>query len=142
MYLELVSIPLVYREIYSFSIGESGLVYITQILGSFGGFALEFYCSRLYQRHVAKRGSEARLFTACELSFRINSLARAHPKKSPDRTVFGALFFPVGCWIYGMTASPAVHFVVPAIGLAFLCKRFQQFFPISLSNAETDPSLL
>ncbi|GAA5994674.1 hypothetical protein JCM5350_000375 [Sporobolomyces pararoseus] len=66
MYLELVSIPLVYREIYSFSIGESGLVYITQIL------------------------------------------------------VFGALFFPVGCWIYGMTASPAVHFVVPAIGLAFL----------------------
>ncbi|GAA5951047.1 hypothetical protein JCM3765_004663 [Sporobolomyces pararoseus] len=98
MYLELVSVPLVYREIYNFSIGQSGLVYITQVLGSLGGFGLEFYCSRLYQRNVAKRGSEARLFTA----------------------FFGAVFFPVGCWIYGMTARPAVHFVVPAIGLVLL----------------------
>jgi hypothetical protein len=66
MYLELVSIPLVYRDVYKFSIGEASLIYITQVIGSVGGFGLEFYCSRLYLRNVAKRGSEARLYTACE----------------------------------------------------------------------------
>lgn len=66
MYLELVSIPLTYREVYNFSLGQAGLVYITQVIGSFLGFGIEGYCGRLYQRHVARRGSEARLYTACK----------------------------------------------------------------------------
>lgn len=67
MYLELVSIPLTFREVYKFSLGSSGLVYVTQVIGSFLGFFLEGYCGRLYARNVAKRGTEARLYTACEL---------------------------------------------------------------------------
>ncbi|GAA5922098.1 MFS transporter [Sporobolomyces koalae] len=98
MYLELVSVPLTYKRVYSFNLGESGLIYITQILGSLLGFALEFYCSSLYRRNVVKRGSEARLYTA----------------------FFGGVFFPIGCWIYAMTAYPQIHFIVPAIGLTIL----------------------
>ncbi|GAA5839120.1 hypothetical protein JCM3766R1_002263 [Sporobolomyces carnicolor] len=98
MYLELVSIPLTFREVYKFSLGSSGLVYVTQVIGSFLGFFLEGYCGRLYARNVAKRGTEARLYTA----------------------FFGGVFFPVGCWIYGMTAQPRIHFIVPTIGLVFL----------------------
>lgn len=66
MYLELVSIPLTYHEVYKFSLGQASLIYSTQIIGSFAGFAIEGYCGRLYQKHVAKLGSEARLYTACK----------------------------------------------------------------------------
>jgi len=66
MYLCLVSVPLTYSEVYGFNTGQSGLVYITQTIGSFIGFGIEVYCNRLYRRHEAEKGTEARLFTACE----------------------------------------------------------------------------
>lgn len=70
MYLELVSIPLTYQQVYKFSLGQASLIYSTQIIGSLAGFAIEGYCGRLYQQNVGKRGSEARLYTACEYDCR------------------------------------------------------------------------
>lgn len=69
LYLCLVSIPLVFGRIYGFSTGESGLVYITQTIGSTIGLVFDLYCNRLYIKNVAKRGPEARLYSACAFAF-------------------------------------------------------------------------
>lgn len=95
--LFLVSIPYVYGRVFHFSLGESGVVYVTQFLGSCIGMgksrslpagrpafvfanalgptaAYDQYCGRFYRRNVAKRGPEARLYTACTL---YGSISRA-----------------------------------------------------------------
>jgi hypothetical protein len=64
LYLTLVSIPLVFGQIYGFSTGESGLIYLTQTLGSTIGFGCDWYCNKLYLKNVGKKGPEARLYTA------------------------------------------------------------------------------
>lgn len=39
---------LVFRNVYQFSIGECGLIYNTQILGSFLGLFIDHWCNKLY----------------------------------------------------------------------------------------------
>ncbi|GAA5892117.1 hypothetical protein JCM6882_005699 [Rhodosporidiobolus microsporus] len=98
LYLFLVAVPLVYSRVYGFSTGESGLVYITQFIGSVLGFAYDKYCDRYYYANVAKRGPEARLYSA-----------------------FGAgICVPVGAFIFCFTAYPHVHWIGSAIGIVVL----------------------
>ncbi|GAA5828189.1 hypothetical protein JCM11251_002628 [Rhodosporidiobolus azoricus] len=98
LYLFLVAVPLVYSRVYGFSTGESGLVYIAQTLGSCIGFAYDKYCDRYYYANVAKRGPEARLYSA-----------------------FGAgVCVPVGAFIFCFTAYPNVHWIGSAVGIVVL----------------------
>ncbi|GAA6020209.1 hypothetical protein JCM10207_004371 [Rhodosporidiobolus poonsookiae] len=98
LYLFLVAIPLVYSNVYGFSTGEAGLVYITQVLGSVIGFAFDTYCARFYHANVAKRGPEARLYSS-----------------------FGAgIFVPLGAFIFCFTAYPHVHWIGSTIGITVL----------------------
>lgn len=106
--LFLVSIPYVYGRVFHFSLGESGVVYVTQFIGScigmgkscslvVGRFAFAFayvlrpiaaydqYCGRFYRRNVAKRGPEARLYTACALC---GSLPRSRSRSEADAYPF------------------------------------------------------
>merc|ERR1712093_341683 len=78
LYLLLVSIPIVFTEVYRFSLGNVGLVYISQIVGSFLGMGISIYTDKLYHRYVGEMGPEARMFTG----------------------MAGGLFFPLGCWIF------------------------------------------
>lgn len=122
MYIELVSVPLVFQEIYGFNTGQSGLVYITQTIGSFVGFGIEAYCNRLYRRHEARKGPEARLFTACECTSIGRQGLTCWADHFLEEKVFGGVLFPIGCWIYAFSSYPQVHWIVPAIGLTFLCE--------------------
>lgn len=78
LYLLLVSIPIVFTTIYGFNTGEVGLVYITQIVGSFLGMFISLYGDKLYHRDVGKKGPEARMWMGC----------------------FGGVIFPIGCWFF------------------------------------------
>ncbi|GAA5900772.1 hypothetical protein JCM5296_004891 [Sporobolomyces johnsonii] len=98
LYLCLVSIPLVFGRIYGFSTGESGLVYITQTIGSTIGLVFDHYCNRLYLKNVAKRGPEARLYSAFG----------------------GGILVPLGSFIYVFTSYPQCHWSGPAIGVVIL----------------------
>ncbi|GAA5943732.1 hypothetical protein JCM1841_002539 [Sporobolomyces salmonicolor] len=98
LYLCLVSIPLVFGRIYGFSTGESGLVYITQTIGSTIGLVFDLYCNRLYIKNVAKRGPEARLYSAFG----------------------GGVLVPLGSFIYVFTSYPECHWSGPAIGVVIL----------------------
>ncbi|GAA5997302.1 MFS transporter [Rhodotorula paludigena] len=98
LYLFLVSIPYVYSRVYGFSTGECGLVYITQFIGSAIGMAYDQYCMKFYHRNVAKRGPEARMYSAFG----------------------GGLCVPVGAFIFCFTAYPQCHWIGSCIGVVIL----------------------
>ncbi|GAA6059611.1 hypothetical protein JCM10212_005110 [Sporobolomyces blumeae] len=98
LYLCLVSIPIVFERIYRFNTGEAGLLYITQTIGSTLGLIVDYYCDKLYQKNVAKRGPEARLYTA----------------------FVGGILVPLGSYLYAFTSYPQVPWIAPAIGIVVL----------------------
>ncbi|GAA5941346.1 hypothetical protein JCM3775_001548 [Rhodotorula graminis] len=98
LYLFLVSIPYVFTKVYGFSTGEAGLIYITQFLGGIIGIVVDRYCQRLYHANVAKRGPEARLYTA----------------------FVGGVCVPVGAFIFCFTSYSFVHWMAPTIGITVL----------------------
>ncbi|KAH7885759.1 MFS general substrate transporter [Phlebopus sp. FC_14] len=84
-----------FQSIYGFGIGETGLVFVTLVLGSIIGFLANMCQEKLYHEHYARKKQEARLYLVC----------------------FTALFLPIGMFIYAWTASPAIPWIVPVIGL-------------------------
>jgi len=112
LYLTLVSIPIVFKQIYGFNTGEAGLVYITQTLGSAIGIIADGYCNRLYLKNVAKRGPEARLFTA----------------------FVGGVCVPLGAFIYAFTAYPQCHWIGCCVGITILCTFVRSRTPPSFPD--------
>ncbi|GAA5856216.1 hypothetical protein JCM8547_000825 [Rhodosporidiobolus lusitaniae] len=99
LYLFLVAIPLVYGRVYGFNTGESGLVYITQFLGSCIGLAWDVYCGKkFYRPNMVKRGPEARLYSAFG----------------------GGICVPLGAFIFCGTALPQCHWIGSMIGIVIL----------------------
>ncbi|BGP36441.1 hypothetical protein JCM10450v2_000341 [Rhodotorula kratochvilovae] len=111
LYLFLVSIPYVFGRVYHFNTGESGVVYITQFIGSVIGMIIDQYCMRLYHRNVAKRGPEARLYTA----------------------FVGGVAVPLGAFIFCFTAYPHVHWIAPTIGIVILYVGMYQVYLTAFS---------
>ncbi|KAE8218365.1 hypothetical protein CF319_g7747 [Tilletia indica] len=97
MYALLESIGLV-TALHDFSIGQTGLVFLTLLVGSILGFVTNFYQESLYRKHFPQRGPEARLYAACA----------------------GAVLFPLGCLIYAWTSYSHVHIAGPIIGIIVL----------------------
>ena len=99
LYLLLGSIVIVFQGLYGFATGPLGFVYATQAVGACLGLALDIYvCTPLYHKNVAKRGPEARLYTA----------------------MIGGVVFPVGIWIYTFTAYANLHWMGPIVGVTIL----------------------
>lgn len=86
------------QTVYRFNIGETGVTYTSQIVGSVLGMFVSLYCDKLYHRDFEKRGPEARMWTGCA----------------------GGILFPLGCWWWTWTAYASVHWIVPLIGVAIL----------------------
>ncbi|EGN95145.1 hypothetical protein SERLA73DRAFT_125470 [Serpula lacrymans var. lacrymans S7.3] len=89
------SISPVYQSLYNFGVGETGTVFLTLVIGSLLGFFANMYQEKLYQKHVARKGPEARLYLAC----------------------IAALLFPSGMFIYAWTAFPNIPWIAPVVGL-------------------------
>ncbi|SCZ90779.1 BZ3500_MvSof-1268-A1-R1_Chr1-3g02242 [Microbotryum saponariae] len=108
LYLTLRAVPLVFANVYGFTIGQVGLVFYGVVVAGLLGFVSNFYQERLYQRHVATRGPEARLYAA----------------------LIGGMIFPIGTFIFAFTQG-RTHWMGPVIGL-MLC--FFGIFTIYLST--------
>ncbi|GAA5882307.1 hypothetical protein JCM8547_008256, partial [Rhodosporidiobolus lusitaniae] len=98
LYLTLVSVPIVYKTMYHFGTGATGLVYISQIVGVCLGFLFDCACTPPYKRNLPEKGPEARLYTG----------------------LGAAVFIPIGSFLWAFTTYPQVHFVVPCFGMAVL----------------------
>ncbi|CAD6899612.1 unnamed protein product [Tilletia controversa] len=97
MYALLESIGLV-TALHDFSLGQTGLVFLTLTVASVLGFLTNFYQEALYRRHFPEKGPEARLYAACA----------------------GAVLFPVGCLIYAWTSYAHVSMAGPIVGIIVL----------------------
>ena len=95
LYLLLISIPIVFGQVYSFSLGQTGLVFITQIVGATIGVVISFWGDRAYHRHCQRLGPEARMYAG----------------------MVGGLLLPIGCWIFTWTSYSNIHWIVPCIGI-------------------------
>ncbi|OAX39680.1 MFS general substrate transporter [Rhizopogon vinicolor AM-OR11-026] len=104
----LESVTTEFQSVYNFSVGETGLVFLTQrkvvlFVGAILGLMANMYQERLYQKHFAAKGQEARLYIACA----------------------AAIVMPVSMSIYAWTASPNIPWIIPLIGLtAFMSGIF------------------
>ncbi|KAF8587054.1 MFS general substrate transporter [Ramaria rubella] len=105
LYLMLESAPIVFTELYGFNVGEAGLVFLGQISGSVLGLGIDIWCDRLYVRHAARKGPEARLYIA----------------------MICGVILPTGCWMYtnrslieAWTSWSQVPWIVPIIGFCFI----------------------
>lgn len=121
--MTLVSIPLVFTEVYNFTLGQSGLVYICQFLGSTIGFGCDWYCNKLYLKNVAKKGPEARLYTAFVGGVCVPlGLSTSHTQAVPFRARADLSFSSLGAFIYCFTAYPQCHWMGTCVGITILCK--------------------
>jgi MFS family permease len=101
-FLFLSVIPITFQEKRGWSEGVSGLPYISLCLGTTIGFALNFLQIRKYkslsQDPNVEASPEARLYGA----------------------LFGAVWLPVGLFIYSFTQYKDLHWIGPVIGLALI----------------------
>ncbi|KAK4050475.1 hypothetical protein OIO90_005058 [Microbotryomycetes sp. JL221] len=98
LYILLVAIPLVFEGVYNFTIGQAGLAFASQVIGSGLGLVIDHFCDKLYRKHVDRRGPEARLYQA----------------------MVGGCMIPVGAAIFSFTSYPHIHWIAPAIGVCIL----------------------
>ncbi|GAA5899377.1 MFS transporter [Sporobolomyces salmoneus] len=95
LYLLVEAIPLIFSNQYSFNIGEVGLVFYSVIVATFAGFLTTYFLQeKLYQKNVARRGPEARLYAS----------------------LIGGLVFPAGAFILAFSQGRG-HWFGPVVGV-------------------------
>ncbi|KAG1894460.1 uncharacterized protein F5891DRAFT_1255140 [Suillus fuscotomentosus] len=94
LYVQIGSVSGVFKHIYHFNVGQSGLVFIIVVVGSILGLLANFYQDVLYRKCVSQRGPEARLYIACLV----------------------ALLLPI--FIYAWTADSRMFWTWPVVGLS------------------------
>lgn len=115
MYLLLLSIPIVYTEIYNFNLGQVGLVYNAQILGSFLALPISLYCDRLYRIRFNQTGPEGRMYAG----------------------MCGGIIVSVAAWQVAWTSWPSIHWIVPTLGIVVLYSGLLQIY-LTAFNYITD----
>jgi len=106
LYLLLLSIPIVYSQIYGFNLGEIGLTYISQILGAVLAMPISLWCDRLYRRNFATTGAEGRMYAG----------------------MAGGVLVSIGAWQFAWTSWSSVHWIVPLIGITILYSGLLQIY--------------
>ncbi|KAJ8117288.1 hypothetical protein ONZ43_g4245 [Nemania bipapillata] len=130
LYLTFGSIPLVFSRQYGFNIEQSGFVFSSMIVGS---IIATFF--GILQDHALKHPNWRDLSAGSasdsgdEIIRQSNHpfwvyIRRKFPAESPESrlylTCFTGVLLPVGLYLFGFSAQPSIHWIVPtvAIGLA------------------------
>jgi DHA1 family multidrug resistance protein-like MFS transporter len=95
--------PLVFPVFYGFNLGETGLTFLSCLVGVIIGLAAYFAYLQFYMvpdniKH-GFREQEHRLVPA----------------------IIGSFLLPIGLFIFAWTARPSIHWIVPLIGVAIFC---------------------
>lgn len=97
LYLTLAAIPLVFQRNHGFTLSQANAVFAALCIGAVFATILSIYQEKIAKRHgkLQSKTPEDRLYFAC-----VESAA-----------------MPVGLFVFGWTADPSVHWVVPAIAI-------------------------
>ncbi|KAI5969215.1 FLR1 [Candida margitis] len=101
LYLFFEAVPIVFQETKHFTLVEMGVTYLSVVIGIFIG-------GSIYIPYVYK------VFTK-------RLLAGEYDKVTPEiflpPAILGAIFMPIGLFIFGWTSSPKIHWFPPLIGI-------------------------
>ncbi|KAK0736030.1 major facilitator superfamily domain-containing protein [Apiosordaria backusii] len=142
LYLTFGSIPYVFQHVYGWSLEQSGYTFAAIILGAIIGTTMSIYQQRLLSHpkwadnlqviaaeptssSVPDRTPPPQMNTAYSPTDKIWTFLRTRfPSSSPEsRLYFSCItstFLPIGLYLFGFTATPSIHWILPAIGI-FLC---------------------
>lgn len=100
MYLLFNTIPLVFQSNYDWSLGTTGLVYLTVVIGYVAGLVIFSTMSdKTVVRMTAANGGIA------------------EPEMRLPTCIWSALLLPVTFFWYGWSADKQIHWIVPVIGI-------------------------
>lgn len=117
LYIMFTSITPLFMQQYGFDSVHAGLAFLGLGVGSLVGVA---YFSRSSDAHIKKKAKEAGEMAQDEESGRRPSVGAVKPEYRLPPLRLGAIFLPVGLFIYGWTAEYKVHWIVPIIGTAIM----------------------
>ncbi|KAI0905114.1 major facilitator superfamily domain-containing protein [Ustulina deusta] len=129
LYLTFGSIPLVFRRQYDFSTQQSGYIFAAMITGSilatvFGIFQEDFLKHPNWQSTPTSSDSDSDADVVEPSPHGLWAfIRRRFPAASPESrlyfTCFTAALLPLGLFLFGFSAQPSTHWIVPTIGIGF-----------------------
>ncbi|KAI0390780.1 MFS general substrate transporter [Xylariaceae sp. FL0594] len=135
LYLTFGSIPLVFRRQYNFTIEQSGFVFMSMTVGAILATIIGVFQESLLKhpkwigKSIESGSSDGNgnggggAVESGSGSDRIWAfLRRNFPAESPESrlyfTCFTAVFLPAGLYLFGFSAEPSTHWIVPSIGIS------------------------
>ncbi|KAI1314001.1 major facilitator superfamily domain-containing protein [Xylaria venustula] len=132
LYLTFGSIPLVFRRQYNFSTQQSGYIFIAMIIGSIIATVFGILQADLLKHPHWKGTSSSSSSSSSDSDVEVIEpsshglwvfIRRRFPAESPESrlyfTCFTAVFLPFGLFLFGFSAHPSIHWIVPTIGIGF-----------------------
>jgi DHA1 family multidrug resistance protein-like MFS transporter len=115
------SFPIVYLEIYGFSIGIMGVVFISVIIGA--GIGVIIYCSLVWF-----------IFEPYTLKYGIGK-----PEYRLVPGIFSAALAPAGMFIFGYAARSDITWVAPTVGIAlYAACTFVVSFSVEIDSVKNE----
>lgn len=114
LYLLFTTFTLVFQKQYGFSLGAAGLAFLGSGVGSIIGAAMYASCGDKILKHLSKN-------TGPKPEYRLPAMG------------VGAVFLPIGLFIYGWTAEKKVHWMLPMVGTGFFGVAIVLVFVSSLA---------
>lgn len=105
-------------QVYGFTIGQVGLVFFAFCIGACIGWVANLYQEKLYQKHYAKRGPEARLLMAMLAGLVFPGEYHSRPS-SGSRSLLTGLNNTAGIFTFAF-ASGRGHWIGPVIGFVMV----------------------
>ncbi|KAK0630408.1 major facilitator superfamily domain-containing protein [Bombardia bombarda] len=129
LYLTFGSIPLVFRRQYGFTIEQSGYVFSAMIVGAILATGIGIWQDKILNHPRWRLVAPAKVSPSSSgppyddsKGDKIWALVRTRfPAESPEArlyfTCFTSALLPVGLFIFGLTARPDIHWIVPTLGV-------------------------
>lgn len=125
LYLTFGSIPLVFSRQYGFTTEQSGYVFIAMIVGSLLATAMGVFQESLlrYPKWQRKAAADSSSPSRSRGERFWSFMRRRFPVEAPESrlyfTCISCVFLPLGLYLFGFSAKPSIHWIVPTIGITF-----------------------
>ncbi|KAK4244939.1 major facilitator superfamily domain-containing protein [Corynascus novoguineensis] len=115
LYMQLGSIPIIFREVRGWSPVVSTLPFVCIFIGAVFGCGLNVYNQLLYNKSYRAAGN------------------RAVPERRLPPMMLGSVLFAGGQFLTGWTSGPDIHWIAPCVGLVMLGTGFFTIFQAALN---------
>ncbi|KAI1638364.1 major facilitator superfamily domain-containing protein [Biscogniauxia mediterranea] len=117
LYLTFGSVPLVFQRQYNFNTQQSGYVFVAMMVGSILATVIGIYQENILKHPGWKDGGSDDTEQGGLRAF----IRRRLPIDSPEARLYPtcvtSIMLPLGLYLFGFSAQPSIHWIVPAIAI-------------------------